>query len=54
MHPGAPILHETADAESRIEQPEHNVFTKIESEVGDVEKGFAEAGMSDSTQYMQG
>jgi len=43
MHPGAPILHEAADAESRIEEPEHNVFTKIESEVGDVEKGFAEA-----------
>src|SRR5882724_3453170 len=43
MQPGAPILHEAADAESRIEEPEHNVFTKIESEVGDVEKGFAEA-----------
>ena len=43
MRPGAPILHEAADAESRIEEPEHNVFIKIESEVGDVEKGFAEA-----------
>ncbi len=43
MRPGAPILHEAADAESRIEEPEHNVFMKIESEVGDVEKGFAEA-----------
>ncbi len=43
MLPGAPILHEAAGAESRIEEPEHNVFVKIESEVGDVEKGFAEA-----------
>jgi Aerobic-type carbon monoxide dehydrogenase, large subunit CoxL/CutL homologs len=43
MRPGAPILHEAANAESRIEEPEHNVFIKIESEVGDVEKGFAEA-----------
>jgi putative selenate reductase molybdopterin-binding subunit len=43
MLPGAPILHEAAGAESRIEEPEHNVFVKIESEVGDVERGFAEA-----------
>jgi putative selenate reductase molybdopterin-binding subunit len=43
MRPGAPILHEAADAESRIRDAEHNVFIKIEGEVGDVEKGFAEA-----------
>ena len=43
MRPGAPILHEVAGAESRIEEPEHNVFVKIESEVGDVEKRFSEA-----------
>ena len=29
--PGAPILHGGEDAESRIEDPEHNVFKKIES-----------------------
>ncbi|HEY5707004.1 MAG TPA: molybdopterin cofactor-binding domain-containing protein [Terrimicrobiaceae bacterium] len=43
MKPGAPILHEGADAESRIQDPEHNIFIKIEGETGDVEKGFAEA-----------
>jgi putative selenate reductase molybdopterin-binding subunit len=42
MKPGAPILH-TKNAESRIEEPEHNIFVKIESEVGNIEKGFAEA-----------
>jgi CO/xanthine dehydrogenase Mo-binding subunit len=44
MLPGTPILHEAADvAESRIRDAEHNVFIKIEDEVGDVEKGFSDA-----------
>ena len=43
MLPGAPILHAEADAESRIQDAGHNVFIKIANEVGDVEKGFAEA-----------
>ena len=43
MQPGAPVLHHGAAAESRIEEAERNIFVKIEGEVGDVEKGFAEA-----------
>ena len=43
MEPGAPVLHSGAGAESRIQDAGHNVFTKIEGEVGDVAKGFAEA-----------
>jgi len=43
MLPGAPVLHSGTGAESRIQYAERNVFMKIESEVGDVEKGFAEA-----------
>ncbi len=42
MKPGAPILHHK-EADSRITDPEHNVFLKIESETGDVAAGFAEA-----------
>ena len=52
MRPGAPIIHEAGDAESRIEEPEHNIFIKIESEVGDSERGFAEAdAVIDGTYY---
>jgi CO/xanthine dehydrogenase Mo-binding subunit/aerobic-type carbon monoxide dehydrogenase small subunit (CoxS/CutS family) len=43
MLPGAPVLHPDADAESRIMDARHNIFVKIENEVGDVEQGFAEA-----------
>ena len=42
MLPGAPILHQK-ESDSRIVDPKRNVFVKIESEVGDVEKGFREA-----------
>ncbi|HXB73420.1 MAG TPA: molybdopterin cofactor-binding domain-containing protein [Candidatus Acidoferrales bacterium] len=42
MLPGAPILHHK-EADSRIADPERNVFLKIESEVGNVEQGFREA-----------
>ncbi|MEO6847175.1 MAG: molybdopterin cofactor-binding domain-containing protein [Chthoniobacterales bacterium] len=43
MLPGAPILHSGPSALSRIQDAEHNVFMKIEGEVGDVEKNFAES-----------
>jgi CO/xanthine dehydrogenase Mo-binding subunit/aerobic-type carbon monoxide dehydrogenase small subunit (CoxS/CutS family) len=43
MLPGAPILHDATDAESRIQDAGHNIFIRIANEVGDVEKGFAEA-----------
>jgi putative selenate reductase molybdopterin-binding subunit len=43
MKPGAPILHSGVGAESRIHDAEHNIFMKIEGEVGDVATGFADA-----------
>ncbi len=42
MLPGAPVLHHK-EADSRIRRPGQNIFVQIESEYGDVEKGFAEA-----------
>ena len=42
MRPGAPVLHQK-EADSRITDPERNIFVKIESEAGNVEAGFAEA-----------
>jgi len=42
MRPGAPILHRK-EFTSRIQHADQNVFLKIESEYGSVEKGFAEA-----------
>jgi len=42
MRPGAPILHDK-EADSRIGEPRRNILKRIESEVGDVEAGFAEA-----------
>jgi putative selenate reductase molybdopterin-binding subunit len=42
MLPGAPILHQK-ESDSRIADPQHNVFVKIESEVGNTEQGFHEA-----------
>jgi putative selenate reductase molybdopterin-binding subunit len=42
MLPGAPVLHHK-DADSRIQRPGKNIFVEIDSEYGDVEKGFAEA-----------
>jgi CO/xanthine dehydrogenase Mo-binding subunit/aerobic-type carbon monoxide dehydrogenase small subunit (CoxS/CutS family) len=41
--PGAPRLHGDKDVESRIDDPAHNIFRKIEAEAGDVSQGFAEA-----------
>src|SRR5208283_1113838 len=43
MLPGAPQLHGGKDVDSRIQDPAHNVFMKIEAETGDVARGFAEA-----------
>ena len=43
MLPGAPQLHGGKNVDSRIEDPAHNVFMKIEAETGDVARGFAEA-----------
>ncbi len=42
MKPGAPILH-NKDANSRIQKASQNIFLQINSEYGNVEKGFAEA-----------
>lgn len=42
MLPGAPILHHK-DFTSRIQHADQNIFLKIESEYGNVERGFAEA-----------
>jgi putative selenate reductase molybdopterin-binding subunit len=43
MLPGAPPLHADKAADSRISDPQHNIFKKIEAEAGDVAAGFAEA-----------
>jgi CO/xanthine dehydrogenase Mo-binding subunit/aerobic-type carbon monoxide dehydrogenase small subunit (CoxS/CutS family) len=45
MKPGAPVLHHK-EADSRIQRPEQNIFVQIESEYGDVKKGFAEADVT--------
>jgi putative selenate reductase molybdopterin-binding subunit len=43
MLPGAPQLHGSKDVDSRIQDPAHNIFLKIEAETGDVAQGFREA-----------
>jgi putative selenate reductase molybdopterin-binding subunit len=43
MLPGAPQIHGGTEVDSRIEDPAHNVFKKIEAETGDVAGGFAAA-----------
>jgi CO/xanthine dehydrogenase Mo-binding subunit/aerobic-type carbon monoxide dehydrogenase small subunit (CoxS/CutS family) len=43
MLPGAPQLHGSKDVDSRIQDPAHNIFLKIEAETGDVARGFREA-----------
>ncbi len=42
MRPGAPILH-SKGPEARIADPGRNILAAIDSEIGDVEQGFAEA-----------
>ena len=44
MLPGAPQLHGGKDVDSRIEDPAHNVFKKIEAETGDVAAGIRRGG----------
>jgi CO/xanthine dehydrogenase Mo-binding subunit/aerobic-type carbon monoxide dehydrogenase small subunit (CoxS/CutS family) len=43
MLPDAPKLHGGKDVDSRISDPEHNIFKKIAAEAGNVAAGFAEA-----------
>jgi len=43
MQPGAPRLHADKPADSRIDDPEHNIVAKFDGGYGDVVKGFAEA-----------
>jgi CO/xanthine dehydrogenase Mo-binding subunit/aerobic-type carbon monoxide dehydrogenase small subunit (CoxS/CutS family) len=43
MLPGAPQLHGGKAVDSRIQDPAHNIFLKIEEEAGDVAQGFREA-----------
>jgi putative selenate reductase molybdopterin-binding subunit len=42
MEPGAPVIHDEADA-SGIKDPGRNLAAEITAEVGDIQKGFAEA-----------
>ncbi|MBL8795121.1 MAG: molybdopterin-dependent oxidoreductase, partial [Planctomycetia bacterium] len=43
MRPGAPRLHGGNHYDTRIEDPVHNIFKKIEAEAGDVAAGLAAA-----------
>jgi CO/xanthine dehydrogenase Mo-binding subunit/aerobic-type carbon monoxide dehydrogenase small subunit (CoxS/CutS family) len=43
MAPGAPLLHADKPAEARIGDPQANVAAEIHSEIGDIERGLAEA-----------
>jgi CO/xanthine dehydrogenase Mo-binding subunit len=42
MSEGAPVLHDKT-AESRIRRPSQNILLEVHGNIGDVEKGFAEA-----------
>ncbi|MFE7600041.1 molybdopterin-dependent oxidoreductase [Streptomyces sp. NPDC057494] len=43
MRPGAPVLHAGKGPEVRIARVENNVAGEVHGEIGDVERGFAEA-----------
>ncbi|MFJ4338310.1 molybdopterin-dependent oxidoreductase [Streptomyces sp. NPDC088915] len=43
MRPGAPVLHAGKGTEERIARVENNVAGEVHGEIGDVERGFAEA-----------
>ncbi|GGO38511.1 molybdopterin-dependent oxidoreductase [Streptomyces lasiicapitis] len=45
MLPGAPALHADKGPESRIARPDRNVVGEAHGEIGDVERGFAEADL---------
>ncbi|MER7521192.1 molybdopterin-dependent oxidoreductase [Streptomyces sp. NPDC126499] len=43
MRPGAPVIHAGKGPEARIARVENNVAGEVHGEIGDVERGFAEA-----------
>ncbi|MFD8210280.1 molybdopterin-dependent oxidoreductase [Streptomyces sp. NPDC059695] len=45
MRPGAPVLHAGKGPEVRIARVENNVAGEVHGEIGDVERGFAEAAV---------
>lgn len=51
MLPGAPILHDK-EFSSRIQKAKQNIFLQIDSEYGNVEKGFAEADVTVEGTYI--
>jgi putative selenate reductase molybdopterin-binding subunit len=51
MRPGAPIIHDKGP-ESRIHNPQRNIAGEVHGDVGDVERGFAEADVSYEGTYV--
>ncbi|MGN6238800.1 MAG: molybdopterin-dependent oxidoreductase [Cellulosimicrobium cellulans] len=52
MAPGAPLVHPGLDpAEARVSRPEANVVAEVHSELGDVERGLAEADVVHEATY---
>lgn len=53
MLPGAPVIHDKGPY-TRILHPEHNIFVEVHGEVGNVERGFAEADAVCEETYFTG
>ncbi|MCB7136590.1 molybdopterin-dependent oxidoreductase [Cellulosimicrobium marinum] len=52
MAPGAPLVHSDLDATAaRVSRPEANVVAEVHSELGDVERGLAEADVVHEATY---
>ncbi|MFF2268994.1 molybdopterin-dependent oxidoreductase [Cellulosimicrobium cellulans] len=52
MAPGAPLVHPELDAaDARVSRPEANVVAEVHSELGDVERGLAEADVVHEATY---
>lgn len=52
MAPGAPLVHPDLDAtRARVSRPEANVVAEVHSELGDVERGLAEADVVHEATY---
>ncbi|WP_454041136.1 molybdopterin-dependent oxidoreductase [Cellulosimicrobium sp. Marseille-Q8652] len=52
MTPGAPLVHPDLDAtRARVSRPEANVVAEVHSELGDVERGLAEADVVHEATY---
>jgi len=52
MKPGAPLVHPELDAtDARVSRPEANVVAEVHSELGDVERGLAEADVVHEATY---